>query len=82
MMSGLFKAVEPEIQHLKGLALGVALGAVREMVARQVPPHLADQLREIIDNVTKKVGGDPVGPSDVPFGQTATSGNQASGSPR
>jgi len=57
-------AIEPELQRLKGLALGVALGAVREMLAEEVPPHMAEQLREIIDGVTKKVGGDPMPSSD------------------
>jgi len=55
---------EPELQHLKGLALGVTLGTVREMLTAQVPPHMADQLREIIDAVTQKAGGEPVPSSD------------------
>jgi ElaB/YqjD/DUF883 family membrane-anchored ribosome-binding protein len=55
---------EPEIQHLKGLALGAALGTVREMLTAEVPPHMAAQLRDIIDAVTKKAGGDPLPSSD------------------
>jgi ElaB/YqjD/DUF883 family membrane-anchored ribosome-binding protein len=57
-------AFEPEIRHLKGLALGVTLGTVRELLAEQVPPHMAEQVREIVDAVTKKAGGDPVPSSD------------------
>ena len=57
-------ALEPEMQHLKGLALGAALGTLREMLTEEVPPHMADQLRDIIDGVTKKLGGDPLPGSD------------------
>jgi ElaB/YqjD/DUF883 family membrane-anchored ribosome-binding protein len=57
-------AFEPEVRHLKGLALGVTLGTVRELLTEQVPPHMADQLREIIDSVTKKAGGEPIPSSD------------------
>jgi ElaB/YqjD/DUF883 family membrane-anchored ribosome-binding protein len=60
----LLSAVEPEIQHLKGLALGVSLGTVREMLTEQVPPHMAGQLRDIIDGITKKIGGEPIPSSD------------------
>lgn len=55
---------EPEIRHLKGLALGAALGTVREMLTAEVPPHMAAHLRDIIDAVTQKAGGDPVPSSD------------------
>ncbi len=55
---------EPEIRHLKGLALGVTLGTVREMLTTEVPPHMAEHLREIIDAVTKKAGGEPLPSSD------------------
>lgn len=57
-------AFEPEIQHLKGLALGVTLGTVRELLTEQVPPHMAEQVRDIIDAVTKKAGGEPIPSSD------------------
>jgi len=57
-------SLEPELQHLKGLALGVTLGTVREMLAGQVPPHIAEQLRTIIDGVTEKIGGEPIPSSD------------------
>jgi ElaB/YqjD/DUF883 family membrane-anchored ribosome-binding protein len=60
----LLGALEPELQHLKGLALGVSLGTVREMLTEQVPPHMADQLRNIIDGITRKIGGEPVPSSD------------------
>ena len=68
---GLFAALGPEIEHLKGLALGVTLGAVREIVAKDAPPYLAEQLRAILDNVTKKMGGEPIAAEDLPFAKEA-----------
>lgn len=64
---GIFGAIEPELQHLKGLALGVAMGTVRELVVKEVPPHLSDELRSIIDGFTRKIGGEPISQSDLPF---------------
>jgi len=54
----------PEINKLKGLALGVLFGTARELLLSSVPEHIADQLKEIVDNVTKKVGGEPMPSSD------------------
>lgn len=62
-----FTMVEPEIRQLKGLALGVALGTVRELLTKEVPPHLADELRSIMDGVTRKIGGEPLPGADLPF---------------
>jgi hypothetical protein len=42
----------------------VSLGTVREMLTEQVPPHMAGQLRDIIDGITKKIGGEPIPSSD------------------
>jgi len=55
----------PEIDKLKSLALGVLFGTAREMIASSVPEHVGDQLKEIFDSVTKKVGGEPIPSSDL-----------------
>jgi ElaB/YqjD/DUF883 family membrane-anchored ribosome-binding protein len=47
----------PEIQKLKGLAVGTALGIVREMIARSAPGELGTRLTELVDDVTTKLGG-------------------------
>jgi len=65
--------LEPEVNHLKGLALGVALGTVREMLTEQIPPHLAGELRGVIDAVTKKVGGEPLPSADFEFAKSKES---------
>jgi len=68
-------AFEPEIHHLKGLALGATLGTVREMLTEAVPPHMAEQLRDIIDAVTRKAGGEPIPKSDWAAIKAATPQN-------
>jgi len=57
MLSSLLTKFEPELNKLKGLALGKALAALKETVRQNVPENMADQLSEIIDNVTRKLGG-------------------------
>lgn len=57
----------PEITKLKALALGTLLGTAREMIVKAVPEHVGDQLRDIIDSTTKKLGGEPL-PAFEPSG--------------
>jgi ElaB/YqjD/DUF883 family membrane-anchored ribosome-binding protein len=48
----------PEIATLKGLAIGSVLGLVRDIVAKSAPPRLREQLVEVINRVTEKLGGE------------------------
>jgi ElaB/YqjD/DUF883 family membrane-anchored ribosome-binding protein len=50
----------PEIDRLKGLAIGSLMGVVRDMVRRNAPEALASELTEVIDNATTKLGGQPI----------------------
>jgi hypothetical protein len=54
----------PEIEHLQRLAVGITLGTVRELIVSEAPPHTAERLRVIIDEVTKKIGGETIPKSD------------------
>jgi len=58
MLSGLIQKFQPEIQRLKGVALGAFLSAIRDSVLKSVPPHMASSLEEIFENVSKKLGGE------------------------
>lgn len=49
-----------EIEKVKGLALGALFGTAREMIASSLPEAVTDQVKEIIDSVTKKAGGKPI----------------------
>ena len=51
---------EPELNKLKGLAIGALVGVVRDMVTRSIPEPAQPQVREMLDNVTTKLGGEPI----------------------
>lgn len=72
--SSLLSMFGPEIDKLKGLALGATLGTVREMITSAAPPHMGQQIKDIIDNATKKLGGEPIPSTDwenCPVGSSA-----------
>lgn len=58
--AGLLDAVGPELQRLKGLAIGMALGALRDVVVEALPKQVQEQVGDAMDRVTSKLGGDPV----------------------
>jgi ElaB/YqjD/DUF883 family membrane-anchored ribosome-binding protein len=66
----------PELTKLKGLALGAVGALVRDLVVRQTPGEVGAQLSEIIDDFTRKLGGEPIHGSFLP---TGTAGAAAGG---
>jgi hypothetical protein len=54
----------PEISRLKGMALGALLGTAREMITKSMPGQMGQHLSEIVDNITTKLGGEPMSHSD------------------
>lgn len=58
--SSLNEAFGPELAKLKGLAIGTVMGIARDMIASSVPPPMVQELSQVIDNVTVKLGGHPV----------------------
>lgn len=54
----------PEISKLKGMALGALLGTAREMITKSMPGHMGQHLSQIVDNITTKLGGEPMSHSD------------------
>ncbi len=54
-----------EIEQVKGLAIGVLVGIARD-AAKQNLPQLAPQIDEFMNNVTTKLGGEPVKRSLLP----------------
>jgi len=49
-----------ELAKLQGLAVSAVAGMVREMLTTTTPSGLKDQVTELVDNVTTKLGGKPV----------------------
>jgi len=56
----LLRQFEPEIARLKGLAVGAAISMVRDMITGSVPAPLKPQVREVMNNLTVKLGGEPI----------------------
>jgi len=49
-----------ELSKLEGLAISAVASVVRESLTSAAPPALAEQVTEIIDNFTTKLGGKPM----------------------
>ena|SRR5438552_2440824 len=60
VLGDLGQKLEPEINRLKALVLGTALGIARDMISNSAPPALGAELANIIDSATVKLGGQPI----------------------
>lgn len=56
-LSGLVHQFDDEIDQLKGVAIGALLGMARDSIKNAVPPSLADQVGEVMDSISSKLGG-------------------------
>jgi len=61
-----------ELSKLKGLAIGAAGSVVREMLTSSAPPPLADRLKEVVDSMTEKLGGQRLEGSILDFGSMSS----------
>jgi len=59
-LDSLAEALGPELGKLKGLAIGTALGVVRDMVTQSAPPEVGTQLAEMVNGVTTRLGGEVI----------------------
>jgi len=57
---GLESAFGPALEKLKGLAIGAALGVARDALTSPLTGQISSQLREVFDDVTRRLGGQPV----------------------
>jgi len=60
---GILDRFQDEIDQVKGMAIGMAIGLARDFIKDAVQknmPHMADQVEDVIDRVTTKLGGKPV----------------------
>lgn len=51
---------QTELTQLKGLAIGTAVGLVRDMVSEAAPSSLKSEVGDVIDRFTDKLGGHPI----------------------
>lgn len=59
-MDTLFDEYKEEINKIKGLAIATVAGVVREMLTDAAPAPMESQIKEVVDSVTRKLGGDPI----------------------
>lgn len=50
----------PELNTLKGLALGALFGVARDMIARSLPQALKGEVEDVFDSATERAGGKPI----------------------
>jgi ElaB/YqjD/DUF883 family membrane-anchored ribosome-binding protein len=68
-LSQLYHQFEPEINQVKGMAIGYAAGMLRDMLKEAVPA-LREKVEEVMNRATTKIGGEPVrGPVLQPSGE-------------
>jgi len=60
MLSRLLASFAPEIDKIKGTAVAAVMGMLRDSLLRSVPPALAEHVQEIMDDLTRKAGGQPI----------------------
>src|SRR5438132_2924085 len=65
-LSGMAETFAPELAKLKGLGIGALFGVIRDVVSRSVPETIAPRLEEVIDDLTAKLGGEPIPGPVVP----------------
>jgi len=58
--SSLTSRFGPEIDRLKGMAVGAALGVVRDIITQSLPEPMKPQMADVVDNITAKLGGTPM----------------------
>lgn len=59
-LGGLTQQIQPEVDALKGLALGAVFGLVRDMVANGLPESLKGEVSNTINSLAERFGGKTV----------------------
>jgi ElaB/YqjD/DUF883 family membrane-anchored ribosome-binding protein len=78
----LYHQFEPELNQVKEMAIGYAVGMLRDMIKEAVPA-LKDKVEEVMNKATTKFGGAPVeGPVLQSAGEGHGNGGHSPGGPR
>jgi len=60
LFASLLEPFAAEFGKMKATAIGALLGIARDVALRSVPPSLAPKVEEIVNNITRRAGGDVV----------------------
>jgi len=77
LFARLAESYSDELKKLQGMAIGAAAAVVRDMLISSVPPAMADQINELVDGMTTKLGAKPV--HGEMFRPSPSSGGSATG---
>jgi ElaB/YqjD/DUF883 family membrane-anchored ribosome-binding protein len=77
--SNLTETFAPEINQLKGLAIGAAVGVVRDLVTQGLKGEMGSRLKDWLNTLTEKVGGKPF--AEPLIKPTQSESNDRGGSP-
>jgi len=70
--SKLAESLGPEIDKLRGIGVGALMGVVRDLVGDATPGKFQSQVRNILNDITTKLGGAPVQGRVMPEQETDT----------
>jgi len=78
-LGSLMESFAPEINQLKGLAIGAAVGVVRDLVTQSLSGEMGSRVKDWLNHLTESMGGKPfeeplIKRSQQPDGRTATAG--------
>lgn len=57
LLSTVGEVLGPEVGKLKSLAIGVFMGLVRDTVTRSLSGEVGEQVRQVVDDMTERLGG-------------------------
>jgi ElaB/YqjD/DUF883 family membrane-anchored ribosome-binding protein len=59
LTNGVTQKFGGELEKLQGVAVGAAFGLLRDWIGRSAPHEVGAKLGEVIDDVTRRLGGEP-----------------------
>ena len=59
-LSGLASSLGPELDKLKGMAIGTVTGLIRDVMSDAIPEAIKPKVNDFMDSVTTKLGGEPI----------------------
>jgi len=59
-MRNVVQPLEPDLRRLKEMGIGMLFGVVRDFLHDVAPQPIRDRLHEVVDDVTRRMGGEPV----------------------
>jgi ElaB/YqjD/DUF883 family membrane-anchored ribosome-binding protein len=61
-----FSWLGEQLSHFKGIAVSTLMAAVRDLVSRNLPESISQRVTEEIDQMTRRMGGEPIRGSVLP----------------